>query len=91
MITDAQYTTPTRPPLCMPYTIQDWQWQWQYRVKGQQPTTTTTTTPTPGPAALDHDHDHDHMCVIHGGRAPSTGLGRLSRRPNGLTRAPEHP
>jgi len=28
--TNAQYTTPTWPPLCMQYTIQ--YWQWQYRV-----------------------------------------------------------
>jgi len=29
--TFAQYTTPLRPPLCMPYTIQ--YWAWQYRAK----------------------------------------------------------
>jgi len=31
--TIAQYMTPIRPPLCMPYTIQ--YWQWQYRVKAK--------------------------------------------------------
>jgi len=31
--TIAQYTTPTRPPLCLQYTIQHW--QWQYRVKAK--------------------------------------------------------
>ena len=27
--TNAQYTPPTRAPLCMPYTIQYWQWQYR--------------------------------------------------------------
>jgi len=31
--TIAQYTTPSRPPFCMPYAIQ--YWSWQYRVKAK--------------------------------------------------------
>jgi len=34
--TIAQYTTPTRSPLRMPYTIQDWQLQYRVKAKGER-------------------------------------------------------
>ena len=39
--TIAQYTTPIRPSLCMPYTIQ--YWRWQYRVKVKSVSTLNST------------------------------------------------
>jgi len=33
--TFAQYTTPLRPPLCMPCTVQYWSWQYRVTAKSQ--------------------------------------------------------
>jgi len=50
--TDAQYTTPTRPPLCMPYTIQDWQRQYRAKAKAQRDSLRARGPPLPQAALL---------------------------------------
>jgi len=47
--TIAQYSTPLRPPLCMPCTMQ--YWPWQCRVKAKMPCLVTGFL-SPGPTVL---------------------------------------
>jgi len=65
--TNAQYTTPTRPPLCTPYTIQ--YWQWQYRVKANTQSTNSVVR-------LHQTHAVSHticgLCVLR--RCPVVSL-----------------
>ena len=60
--TTAQYTTPTRPRLCMPYTIHDW--QLQYRVKANLQGRSHNDPPWTADAALHFARRHHTPAVV---------------------------